>query len=287
MSSISIAVGCAVGIPVGVGVIVACAFWIRLQKRFKDEFVADADVENPAHSDAEVLNFNNLSSLEVKQGSVDRDNKVNNNYIPAYRKKMRSLRLNEHQRPNLERSDISSSATPTGATNHDASSITSFSNSSINKFKPSIYDQMIPVLDDTKSGFFSEKASTLSLHTNANNKNETLMKNISADDLDLGSYYPRRPSSNLSKLNLANHSNPSFHTRTSSMTSLSKPSNNIPNVFATPKTTDTNDVTDTYYLKNNYNIDDENQITEEDQYENEFTNYSENKRQFIDSLKPK
>lgn len=42
-----------------------------------------------------------------------------------------------------------------------------------------------------------------------------------------------------------------------------------------------------YDLKNNYDVSDDFQITEEDQYVNEFTNYEENKRAYIEELRPK
>ncbi|KAH3675019.1 hypothetical protein WICMUC_002851 [Wickerhamomyces mucosus] len=42
-----------------------------------------------------------------------------------------------------------------------------------------------------------------------------------------------------------------------------------------------------YDLQNNYNVNDEFEIKEEDQYENEFTNYEENKRDYINQLRPK
>lgn len=41
-----------------------------------------------------------------------------------------------------------------------------------------------------------------------------------------------------------------------------------------------------YKLQNNYDVENNNEITEEDQYENEFTNYTENRREFINSLRP-
>ncbi|CCK69758.1 Skg1p KNAG_0C06660 [Huiozyma naganishii CBS 8797] len=44
--------------------------------------------------------------------------------------------------------------------------------------------------------------------------------------------------------------------------------------------------TDQYALRNNYDVDNTGMITEEDQYENEFTNYTVNRRQFLDSLRP-
>ena len=68
------------------------------------------------------------------------------------------------------------------------------------------------------------------------------------------------------------------------------------NVFDTPKSTtaaslvdarDSNNQQQVYSLKNNYDIKNTSEIQEEDQYENEFTNYSESKRAFIDSLRPK
>lgn len=44
---------------------------------------------------------------------------------------------------------------------------------------------------------------------------------------------------------------------------------------------------DLYKLQNNYDMSNIGEIAEEDQYENEFTNYSQSKREFIESLRPK
>lgn len=44
---------------------------------------------------------------------------------------------------------------------------------------------------------------------------------------------------------------------------------------------------DLYKLQNNYDVGNIGEIAEEDQYENEFTNYSQSKREFIESLRPK
>lgn len=139
--------------------------------------------------------------------------------------------------------------------------------------------------------------------------NENLIRNL--QNQDFGSYPRRASSSNLN----GNISNTSFHTRDSSITSVNK-ADALEDVFATPKsgapsqlpsTFDRNnedsddrrsgdddkvatmdkDNGDLYKLQNNYDMSNIGEIAEEDQYENEFTNYSQSKREFIESLRPK
>lgn len=45
MSTVSVAVGTAVGIPIAIGVTIALAFWCILQRRYRKEEARDADLE--------------------------------------------------------------------------------------------------------------------------------------------------------------------------------------------------------------------------------------------------
>ncbi|CAG61852.1 uncharacterized protein GVI51_L02343 [Nakaseomyces glabratus] len=356
--TVSTAVGCAVGIPVGVGVIVACLFWIRMQRRLKEEDIIDQELNRAVYDESGFVSFNNIDTLkaepnghpssedtnEVMHSSDIDDNgddddedhnarrnntyaaqdKNNGKYVPAYRRQ-----INKHNSI-LQQQRKSRNLVNTMGHSIESLSMDDHSQANGKSRQVSVYDQMVPVLDDanrdssspfpTNDKDTSDKKSNLfqSHDVSANTStsffetrsNDNLIKNLNSHDF--GSYYPRRPStSNL------NHSQGSLHTRNSSMLSLGK-IENAENVFATPKSenilkhphplehesssisNETNNVTDntidgesasksskTYQLKNNYDIQNTSEIAEEDQYENEFTNYSENKRAYIDGLRPK
>ncbi|KAL3228986.1 Suppressor of lethality of KEX2 GAS1 double null mutant protein 1 [Nakaseomyces bracarensis] len=339
--AVSTAVGCAVGIPVGIGVVVACLFWIRMQRRLKQEDVLDQELNRAVYDESGFVSFDNLDTMKIKNDEAvegsdevaqstdleesgsrpDQPQKRNSKYyVPAYKRKM-----NQHnsmiQREQRGRSlGLSTDSLSTdGPMNSKSRQV-------------SVYDQMIPVLNDGSTTNVS--ATPLPMNTGTKDANESrtsffhahdastnnsfldtrshdnLIKNLNSHDF--GSYYPRRPSTP----NVTNVSQSSFHTRNSSMLSFSKVEN-AENIFATPKSEDilknanilpsekmnssveedntmstgedgsANRSSDVYMLKNNYDMKNAEEITEEDQYENEFTNYSENKREFIDSLRPK
>lgn len=336
---VSTAVGCAVGIPVGVGVIVACLFWIRMQRRLKQEDVLDQELNRAVYDESGFVSFDNLDTMKVKSDGaregadelaqssdleesgarpedLERDDKQRSSryYVPAYKRKM------NHHKSMIQREQRGKSL----GLSTDSISTEAPLNSKSRQV--SVYDQMIPVLNngsstqvngspmnnanESRTSIFhpdiSTNNSTSFLETRSN---DNLIKNLNSHDF--GSYYPRRPSTpNI------NASQSSFHTRNSSMLSFSKVEN-AENIFATPKsedvlkhanmaqsekmntssveedntvstsTGDENKSNDVYMLKNNYDLKNNEEITEEDQYENEFTNYSENKREFIDSLRPK
>lgn len=344
MPTISTAVGCAVGIPIGLGVLIALCFWVRLQKRYKREEKEDKELENVLQDNASIT-FGNLESLKQtgawdakkpvsseimnndsavfddhkasdhhilgsgsSDGSMSHEEKLPTNaagndkgrnnrdqpqrrdtklYVPAYRRKINSL-----QNKLAQNSGNAASST------NNSSNTSLTSSQKISQRQLSVYDQMIPVATSENLGLFEDPDEKGHLSSNDN-----LIRNL--NNQDFGSYPRRASSSSLSQLHSINHSSSSFHTRASSMNSAIKLAPPAENIFSTPKSEkalsnnkskneerserpdkhDKHD--DVYVLKNNYDITNSSEIAEEDQYENEFTNYSENKREFINSLRPK
>ncbi|CAI4045636.1 hypothetical protein N7582_003626 [Saccharomyces uvarum] len=352
----SIAVGCAVGIPVGVGIIVAVVFWFNLQKRYKEEEKNDKELERAIYDESGFVSFDNfgplrdskddagLTSAELKnpdhtsgssEGSAHPEEKNDGKsqerehplgkknskyYVPAYRRKINSLQVRNNNYSNKAKQK---SIVDLPSMNNSSNVSLSSSQQHITKRQISVYDQMVPVIADEGANFFSDpssdnaninnvqnKPSVIELKNNARqSSNENLIRNL--QNQDFGSYPRRASSSNLN----GNISNTSFHTRDSSITSVNK-ADALEDVFATPKsgapsqlpsTFDRNnedsddrrsgdddkvatmdkDNGDLYKLQNNYDMSNIGEIAEEDQYENEFTNYSQSKREFIESLRPK
>ncbi|QLQ82266.1 hypothetical protein HG537_0H00280 [Torulaspora globosa] len=323
MATISIAVGCAVGIPIGLGLVVALFFWARMQRRLRKEEEEDKELQNVLQDNASIT-FGNLESLkqpvtddiakEDTQVFVRHDHKTSDHHIsgsgssdgsmsheeklsasaagndkgmnsklfvPAYRRKI-----------NTFQAKLTQSA---GNSTRNSSSTSLNSSQKIPKTQLNVYDQMIPVVTTQAQGIFDDNE-----EKDRQSSNEHLIRNL--NNQDFGSYPRRASSSSLSQLHSTNHSSSSFHTRASSMSSALKPGAPAENVFATPKSekalgnksrteVDRQDrqgkQDDVYLLKNNYDITNSGEIAEEDQYENEFTNYSANKREFIDTLRPK
>lgn len=339
MGSVSTSVGCAVGIPIGVGIIIAFAFWYRLQRRFKKELEDDKDLEHEIYDDTAYISFNHLDSLKKdtqqsnnnnnnnlditldddddNNNSIIHDNNNNNTtknrpknkmYIPAYRRKVNSLRHQSIRMINNKNSSNNPYSTNIKSENTINSPPPILSRSSLkssflqNIHDPqqqqvrqiSTYDQMVPLVNP--SSIFDSKNNMndhISFQSDSTYKNDSF--NIrSLQYQDLGSYYPAVPNSTNNSIQ-----NYKFNLSTSSL-------NNSTNIFSTPNSkknhvntihanednsrimdSTQNDVELDYILKNNYDINDsESKIVEEDQYENEFTNYKENRRQFLNSLRP-
>ncbi|CAI4045427.1 Skg1p SKDI_11G3090 [Saccharomyces kudriavzevii IFO 1802] len=356
-ASTPVAVGCAVGIPVGVGIIVAVFFWFNLQKRYKEEEKNDKELERAIYDESGFVSFDNfgplrdskdeeaLTGAELKnpdhtsgssegsahpeekgdgksqdQGHPSLGKKNSKYYVPAYRRRINLLQVRNNSYGNNTKQK---SIVDLSSTNNSSNVSLSSSQRHITKRQISVYDQMVPVIADEGLNFFADpssdtntsndqnKSSMSELKHNARqSSNENLIRNL--QNQDFGSYYPRRASS--SYLN-GNISNASFHTRNSSITSMNKP-DALEDVFATPKSAVLSQLQSTfgkddeesddchsvkesrpaatdkedknlYKLQNNYDVGNIREITEEDQYENEFTNYSESKREFIESLRPK
>ncbi|CAI4597326.1 AAC_HP2_G0034150.mRNA.1.CDS.1 [Saccharomyces cerevisiae] len=353
-ASTSVAVGCAVGIPVGVGVIIAVCFWFNLQKRYKREEQDDRELERAIYDESGFVSFDNfgplrdskdeaaLASSELKnpdhtsgssEGSAhpeEKDGKSRDQekplgkknskyYVPAYRRKINLLQVRNNNYGNNARQK---SVVDLPSINNSSNVSLSSSQRHITKRQISVYDQMVPVISDEGPKFFADpssdtntsndqnKASMIELkHNTRQSSNENLIRNL--QNQDFGSYYPRRASSSFLNGNI---SNASFHTRNSSITSVNK-RDALEDVFATPKSAAQSQLPNTfdkdnegidadhsvkdsrsaitdkdkdiYKLQNNYDVGNIGEIAEEDQYENEFTNYSQSKREFIESLRPK
>ncbi|KAG0658890.1 suppressor of lethality of KEX2 GAS1 double null mutant protein 1 [Monosporozyma unispora] len=342
MGTVATAVGCAVGIPIGVGMIVAFAFWLRLQRRFKRELEDDKDLEREIYDESAFISFNNLDSLRQDQDNfTSRDDLNPNNeegqnrrksnvYIPAYRRKINYLQQ-QHVIESHENNNNTNNNTNDNLINIPPPIL---SRSSLNSSSPnihdqqqirqlSVYDQMVPFMNPQSTILESKQniidhismKSDSTMHNNnittSNNitnpptpqKSDSMMiRNIQYQDL--GSFYPSVPmSTNASFQNLRgttstsslNNSSNIFNTPNSKNhhnNNLYLNTNNISNDDEDITTikqdlTSPTDIESDYILKNNYNVNDNGErITEEDQYENEFTNYKENRRQFLDSLRP-
>ncbi|CEP60777.1 Aim20p LALA0_S01e18734g [Lachancea lanzarotensis] len=361
VDGVSVAVGCAVGIPCGIAVVVAVAFWLLMQRRFRKE--REEDAESVGGDGA--ISFTNMEALREKKieeqdlekseavqhaaegssssdlthtlesstaggggsaaGSTPANNgkfrkwgfktdsaakpSRRNTYMPAYRKKLNSSIGSLHQG-----SDSGSTRPQDGLRTPNDSSSTSLgdmkpSNNASSANEPTVLDQMIPVLAhrDTSDSALATR-SDFSLTHDKHSSNDNLIKNLQTHDF--GSYPRRRSSVNLNSMASANISTSSVATRSSSTHSHAKGSENV---FGTPTSNKTgngvpeqskelrddqsaidlaenglvDDKRDYYMLRNNYDVKNGGEIAEEDQYENEFTNYSESKREFINSLKPR
>ncbi|SMN22310.1 similar to Saccharomyces cerevisiae YIL158W AIM20 Putative protein of unknown function [Maudiozyma saulgeensis] len=435
MGRTQVAVGCAVGIPIGVGIIISLIFWVRLQRRFKKEMEDDKELEHAIYDESGFISFDNFDSLKHEQinesqrdlsrtsdttNTTDQEsithprrNQNSNVYIPAYRKRINSMQARSIRISSFNNNMSETNSSDLGPHNnnnnnnnniHNNSSMTSLSElppqhtyKQTSQLHSSVYDQMVPMVESLNNETYFTKPrdpstnnmiSTTTLQSsteNLHNSNSFLINGNSMDqhnksqlknlyhnsDLDLGSYYPRHPSSSATNGNnqgdissniignstdytntygspsIASHmfSGRSNNTGSPRTRNLQNQNNNI---FATPTTersafdfpssidngsieqrhthhlhnrsrsqnnVDLNGVNSTttgnlpydqhssdsdsnstnenlqqpqnaYKLQNNYDVQNNNEIEEEDQYENEFTNYTENRRQFINSMRP-
>ncbi|SCU85167.1 LAME_0D00364g1_1 [Lachancea meyersii CBS 8951] len=346
VDGVSVAVGCAVGIPCGLAVVVAVIFWLQMQRRFRKEREEDGESINGDGA----ISFRNMEALREEQidhlekteavqqqaaeGSSSSDHTQahesgftlapaaeksgrwglksdssnskaakptrRNTYMPAYRKKLNSSisSLNKGSLTHQDDFRVPNDGSSTSLDTKPNAGLTS---------EPTVLDQMIPVLaHPDASQSVQVTPSEFSLTHERTNSNDNLIKNL--QNHDFGSYPRRRSSVNLNNMPSTNVSSASVVTRSSSTRS---PFKSAENVFETPvsnKITDAvpdqtadftghpsldgEDITgetrpDYYMLRNNYDVKNSEEIAEEDQYENEFTNYSESKREFINSLRPR
>lgn len=309
MGSVSTSVGCAVGIPIGVGIIIAFAFWYRLQRRFKKELEDDKDLEHEIYDDTAYISFNNLDSLkkepqqttnDIPVTTNDKDNHKTNVYIPAYRRQINSLHYHNIQTPdngssntNIDTENTINVPPPVMSKSSIRSSLQNV-NDSKQVRQISVYDQMVPLVNP--ASIFDSKQNLndhISFQSDSTYKNDSFnIRNLQYQDL--GSYYPAVTSSaNNSVQNFKiNPSSPSLNNSTNIFTTPNSKKNNLTTVHpiqdnSKNDSSSQSDIESGYILKNNYDVNDkEDKIVEEDQYENEFTNYKENRRQFLDSLRP-
>ncbi|AGO11173.1 AaceriAFR300Cp [[Ashbya] aceris (nom. inval.)] len=293
----TIAVVLAVVLPVSIAVLIALVFWCKTQRRFKRE---EQDDEKNRVYDDEVVTFREMRASSGTLGPGDTPpaacaagsgssegsasekerspppvpaGRATRTYTPAYRR-----RLNRSLSRQASRAEE--------ATTH--SSAASYDTQQAQQAQLSVFEQMVPVLQVDGSGPFANPRDAAS-ERGSRHSSESLMKSLK--NQDFGSYPKRRPSAtNVGNLAVYNGSVSSFSSRVPSSTTLNCMGDESFYAYDGPARTgrDLPEVKqDVYMLKNNYDVTNNKEITEEDQYENEFTNYSENKREFIDSLRPK
>lgn len=255
------AVGCAVGIPIGVGIIIAAIFWVRLQRRFKKEMEDDKELEHAIYDESGFINFDNFDSLKQDHPgttmtdlelhpTTSNDNNGNpapptrsqrkghaNAYVPAYRKRINSMQVRATRMSSFNNPSDSNNSL-FNCKNPNNSSVTSMSESlqlqqqqqmhqqHQQGYKQTtmsnMYNQMVPMVETLNNESYFTKPATiggsspgtpLPAGADANTTHHStsfLMGNDSSQisgekegvqlstlyhnsDLDLGSYYPRRP----------------------------------------------------------------------------------------------
>ncbi|AEY97984.1 FAFR300Cp [Eremothecium gossypii FDAG1] len=295
----TVAVALAVVLPISIAVLIALVFWCKTQRRFKRE---EQDDEKNRGYDDEVVTFREMrassgtlgpdgtpptacpegsGSSEGSESEKDPSptpapaGRAARTYMPAYRRRLnRSL---SRQQSRADEMTTNSSAA-------------SYDTQHAQNAQLSVFEQMVPVLQVDNSSPFANPRDA-AFERGSRHSSESLMKSLK--NQDFGSYPKRRPSAaNTANLAVYNGSVSSFSSRVPSSTTLNCMGDESFYAYegsVLPRTgRDLPEVKqDVYMLKNNYDVTNNEEITEEDQYENEFTNYSENKREFIDSLRPK
>ncbi|AET39089.1 uncharacterized protein Ecym_4005 [Eremothecium cymbalariae DBVPG len=326
----TVAVSFAVGLPVGLALIIAFGFWVKTQRRFKQE---EKDEEEHGSLHDEELSFMeaNVPARKLAEGqgcvkdapevfgegrgggrvvggsaseeSTSNDEKLDTPdtdssgrqqkasggakrsntkyYTPAYRRKINASLLQSTSRQPDEVS----------ATNSSAASLDT------ERVQRSAFEQIVPVMCAESGTMLAAPDISVFSDKHSRNSSENLIRSL--NNQDFGSYPKRRPSgTNINGLAVSSASLYSSNSRLPSSSTLNRlPHDENFGPFETPLSMKTSrdiygvDGTaikpDIYMLKNNYDVTNSEEITEEDQYENEFTNYSENKREFIASLRPK
>lgn len=262
-----IAVGCAVGIPSGIAICVALFFFRKTRRRFAREdveFQKDTEMRDIDQD----LSYDNLDQLRIHSRRS------------AGHEHTTSTEDSDQERHEKAQDDNYSD------NNENGPSTRNLSNSNINnndnnkrrtRYVPAYRKQM-------KSQINSVSTSRNSSYSNLPNGGTATASNASITTNSTENFYSNVPvvdgdnkdNSCRNSMELAKSlqiPTPSYSKR---------PSMNRSSSASTMQYTD-----DEYDLKNNYDLANEGEIQEEDQYENEFTNYSENKRAFIEGLRPK
>lgn len=205
MGTVATAVGCAVGIPIGVGIIIAGAFWYRLQRRFKEELEEDKVLEAEIYDESGYINFNNLQTMKQdinntnttdakisddfskSNGSTDNilhksHRKKSNVYVPAYRrnftKTINDNTVNNNTQIDTDHdnnNDLNLPKKPLPSLSRDSMN----SNSNLNLPKQnsvrqlSVYDQMVPFFDNNNNNMNSSNSNINSPNNNKNNNSNS------------------------------------------------------------------------------------------------------------------
>ncbi|AMD23022.1 HHR253Cp [Eremothecium sinecaudum] len=216
-------------------------------------------------SNEELRGTPDSAGYHMKSASASVGRGTSKYFIPAYRRRFNNSMSNQH----INRAEDDSLA---------GSSILSFDAHKTS----SLMEQMVPIITADNSGMFG--ASDMMCSDRASRtSNETLIKSLQTHDF--GSYPKHKQSVPQLKCTFPFTTTPSpLMSGAPSTSSLNKL------LRADSSNEDCNhsvDRNDTYILNSNYQMTNNSEIMEEDQYENEFTNYSRSKREFIDMLRPK
>ena len=83
MGDVSTAVGCAVGIPIGVAVLVLFLFWVRLQRRFQKERADDEELERQIYDETGSIDFTNgIANIHAMEGHREDTNNASDKTEP-------------------------------------------------------------------------------------------------------------------------------------------------------------------------------------------------------------
>lgn len=270
-NSTGIAVGCAVGIPCFIAFCVAFVFWVKTRRRFQQEDLEFSKNQGVNEMDRD-LSYNNIEQLKLEKD----EGNFNTNSEPS-----EDSDQSRHQNQQLDDEDEKKSSNQLSRDDSKKqryipayrkklkSSITNLNNSRNSSFTN---------LQNGNSGQIHGSSSSINSSTTNHTNTDYFYNNIPVmQDQQNGSSKQLADSSNNS-LDLAR----SLQQPTPSYSK--KPAFNRSASISTNNDVETED---DYDLKNNYKVENEHEIQEEDQYENEFTNYSENKRAYINSLRPK
>lgn len=206
MVNVTVAVALSIGIPLSVALFVFIYFWYNLQKRFKKEEIRDMELEKDIfdETDGFQLDFPNTwktngytfhteklqnedssSSVNLQPNYCLAEDKpisqlrLSKIYIPAYRKKIKSIYIEEQFKTNnVEpvRFNIDSSSTPIQY-----------------KKRESVYHQILPFMNVNSN---NKSMQNLAEHSSTNSndyydkrQSDRLVKSLTKQDF--GSYYPR------------------------------------------------------------------------------------------------
>jgi len=260
----SIAVGCAVGIPCFLAFCVALIFWTTTRRRFVKEDL-EFNKKHEADDFDRDLSYNNIEQLKLQQ-----EHDVNNQSEP-------SEDSDQSRHPNQQEDEDEKEKN--GVERNDSRKT---------RYVPAYRKKMKATLNTSRNSSFTNlgngqsnnnnnhTTSNSSITSNTTNHTDYLYNNVPVIDSD-GTKQVDSSSNSLELARSLQQPTPSY--------SKKQPVFNRSTSVSTNNDDDA--IEDDYDLKNNYKLENEHEIQEEDQYENEFTNYSENKRAYIDSLRPK
>ncbi|SSD60270.1 uncharacterized protein SCODWIG_02031 [Saccharomycodes ludwigii] len=362
-TSTSVTVGCAIGIPCAVAVVLALAFWIKMQERFKKELREDDGhslngdlVISNINDLKEYYNNNNNSTQQMlddtddhKTDSIIKPNNTlkrssSSRYVPAYRRNMVKNMYEQYYPTNFNSNEELKLGNHTDNSTENINNAENKNNPPENNKQHMImnnsilYDTYVPIFKDTDKDSIAldtlskdpeQQHHTSQLTTPYTSTENMLVRNLNSQDY--GNYYPRHPSTsshNLQKVgsypslkdssSITRHNSYKMQTK-SSIRNLKKHDDNVSSTtYLVPDHTsgsNSSKIRDNFNDKRESIFDDENQISdnlsiqsslrensnpvigpvgdhnieqastieEEDQYENDYTNYSQNKKDFIDS----